>query len=117
MSDTQKNVVCILCPRGCRLTVDTETLEVVGNSCKRGLQFGPQEIISPRRGLTTTASIENALYKQIPVRTTTSVEFNKIFDCIAEIKKLRLKAPIKTGDVLIKNILDTGADVIASRSL
>lgn len=112
-----KNVMCILCPRGCRLTVDTETLEVIGNDCKRGLQFGPQEITSPRRGLTTTASIENALYKQIPVRTTSYIEFSKMFDCIKEIKKLKLKAPIKVGDVLIKDILGTGVDVIASRSL
>ena len=31
----KKNIICIVCPMGCHLTVDTETLEVTGNTCPR----------------------------------------------------------------------------------
>lgn len=113
----KKDLICILCPRGCRVSVDTETLEVTGNSCPKGAQFGPQEISNPQRMLTSTAPIQGALHLRIPVRTTESIPFDKIFSCTEEIKKLRLTAPIKVGQILIKNILDTGVDIIASRSL
>lgn len=113
----KKDIVCILCPRGCKLIVDDETYEVMGQGCRRGLQFGAQEIINPMRMLTTTAKISNALHKQIPVRSTGPIAFDKIFECTKEIKKLNVQAPVKVGQVLIKNILNTGIDVIASRSL
>lgn len=113
----EKKLVCILCPRGCRITVNMETLEVTGNSCPKGAQFGPQEIINPERMITSTAFIEGALYKRIPVRTTKAIPKDQLFSCIKEIKKLRLKAPIQVGQVLITNVLDTGADIIASRNL
>ncbi len=113
----KKNLVCVLCPRGCRIIVDSESLEVIGNACSRGAQFGPQEIISPQRMLTSTASIKGALHKKIPVRTTSAIPFDQTFQCIQEIQKLQLTAPIEVGQVLIPNILGTGVDIIASRSL
>ena len=113
----KKNLVCVLCPRGCRIVVDTESLEVTGNSCPRGAQFGPQEITSPQRMLTSTAAVKGALHKKIPVRTTFAIPFDQTFNCIQEIQKLQLSAPIEVGQVLIPNILGTGVDIIASRSL
>lgn len=113
----KKDLVCVLCPRGCHIVVDTETYDVTGNFCPRGAQFGPQEITAPQRMLTTSAYIRGALHKKIPVRTTSAIPFDKTFECITEIQKLKLTAPIKAGQVLISNILGTGVDVIASRSL
>ncbi|MGL5955737.1 MAG: DUF1667 domain-containing protein [Brevinema sp.] len=113
----KKDLVCILCPRGCHITVDTETLEVTGNACPRGAQFGPQEISSPQRLLTSTAPIKGALHKKIPVRTSAAIPFDRIFACVQEIQNLQVTAPVKVGQVLIPNILDTGVDVVAARSL
>ena len=28
-----KEMVCIVCPMGCHLTIDTDTLDVKGNTC------------------------------------------------------------------------------------
>ena len=33
------------------------------------------------------------------------------------IAKIEVQAPIKIGDVLIKNILDTGVDIVATRNI
>ena len=35
-----KELICIVCPRGCHLTVDTELEKVTGNTCKRGEIYG-----------------------------------------------------------------------------
>ncbi len=113
----KKEMICILCPRGCHITVDTETFEVTGNSCPRGAQFGAQEITDPQRLLTTTAKIVGAIHQQIPVRSTNSISIAKLDDCLAQIKTLNLQAPIKVGDILIADICGTGVDIVASRSM
>lgn len=41
------NIVCIVCPKGCRLTVDDKTFEVTGNNCPRGAAYGKTELTSP----------------------------------------------------------------------
>jgi CxxC motif-containing protein len=53
----KKEFVCINCPRGCMLTVDTETLEVKGNSCPRGEAYGKAEVTNPVRTVTSTVKI------------------------------------------------------------
>lgn len=113
----KKDLVCVLCPRGCHITVDTDTLEVTGHSCPRGAQFGPQEITDPLRLLTSTACIKGALYRRIPVRTTGSIPFSQMSECMRQIKNLELTAPIKVGQVLIPNILGTDVSIIATRNM
>ena len=39
------------------------------------------------------------------------------FEAIKKINKVTVKAPVKAGDVIVENILGTGVDVIASRSM
>ncbi|MGL5955710.1 MAG: DUF1667 domain-containing protein [Brevinema sp.] len=53
----------------------------------------------------------------MPVRTTSALPFDKMFNCMKEIQKLQLTVLVKVGQVLIPNILDTGVDIIASRNL
>lgn len=33
------------------------------------------------------------------------------------VKQVQIEAPVKVGDVIMKNVLDTGADVVATRSV
>ena len=41
-----KELVCIVCPKGCRLSVDEENgFAVTGNSCPRGEEYGKREKI------------------------------------------------------------------------
>ena len=50
-----KELVCIVCPRGCRLKVDEENdFAVTGNTCPRGAEYGRNEIMAPTRVLTST---------------------------------------------------------------
>ena len=43
-----KELTCIVCPRGCRLTID-DNLNVTGNSCPRGAQYAKDEMTNPKR--------------------------------------------------------------------
>ena len=113
------NLVCIVCPVGCQLEVtkDGDDITVTGNGCKRGPEYAKNEITNPTRVLTTTVKVENAKINRIPVKTKGEIPKGLLFDAMKLINKAVLKAPVKVGDVVIKNILDTGIDVVAARSL
>ncbi|MBD7915954.1 DUF1667 domain-containing protein [Clostridium sp. Sa3CUN1] len=112
-----KELICISCPMGCHLKVDTDKLEVTGNTCKRGKIYGINEVTNPVRVVTTTVKIEGGEHTVLPVKTKMPIPKDLNFKCIEELNKITVKSPIKMGDVIIENILDTGVDVIATRDL
>ena len=118
---SEQKFICIMCPLGCEVTVKLdekgEIRETVGAKCKKGEKYSAEELKNPTRILTSTAAIEDALHARLPVRTSAPVPKNKIFECMKEISKIKVKAPIKIGDKIIKNILKLNIDVIATRDL
>ena len=113
-----KQFICTVCPRGCHLTVDeSNDYAVSGNSCPRGEQYGRSEVINPMRTLTSTVRISGAALRRCPVRTSTAIPKKLLFDAMREIDKVEVPAPVHRGDTLIKNLLNTGADLIATRDL
>ncbi|MTI71690.1 MAG: DUF1667 domain-containing protein [Firmicutes bacterium] len=117
-----KEVVCIVCPMGCHIKVKKDEnlylgYTVEGNKCKRGKEYGIKELTNPTRIITTTVKIKNSHLRRLPVKTNEPVAKDKIFECMKVINKVSIKAPIKVGDVVLENILDTGVDIVASRSM
>lgn len=111
------NIVCIVCPKGCRLTVDETTFEVVGNNCPRGAAYGKAELTSPTRVITSTVKVEKGDICRCPVRTKGAIPKGKMFDVMSALRKVTLVSPVKIGDVVIPNVCDTGIDVIATRNV
>lgn len=113
-----KELVCIVCPKGCRLRVDEENGYLVsGNSCIRGAEYGKNEILNPTRVLTSTVKMEGGLYRRCPVKTNKAVPKGKLFDIMNALNAVTLTAPVQVGQVIIKNVCGTGADVIATKAL
>ena len=113
----EKELICIVCPRGCHLKVDVENKNVTGNTCKRGFEYGLNEVISPTRIVTSTVKVQNASQCVVPVKTEKAIPKEKIFDIMKEINKVEIKTPIKIGQVIIENILGTGVNVVATKSI
>lgn len=116
-----REMVCIVCPMGCRLTVtateDDTGLSVIGNQCKRGEAYAIEEMTNPTRMLPTTMVIRGGLLKRLPVRTEKPIPKELIFEAMKKIDEVIVEAPVKRGDVVIRNLLGTGVNVIASRSM
>ena len=111
-----KELTCIVCPRGCRLTIDDE-FNVTGNSCPRGAQYAKDELTNPKRMITSFVRVKNRENCVVSVKTSTSIPKGMIFDVMNEIEKVRVMAPVKIGDVAIKNVLNTGADIIITKNI
>lgn len=111
-----RNLTCIVCPRGCALTVtltdDGKIEKIEGNACKRGVDYATAECTHPMRTVTSTVRLEDG--RVLPVKTNTAVPKELVFEVMKEINKTVAKADLKIGDVIIKDVLGTGADVVAS---
>ena len=114
-----RNYVCIVCPNSCRLTVTDEggTIKVTGNHCRRGEEHGINEFNHPVRMLTSTVAISGGVLSRLSVISTNVLPKDQIESCLAELYQVSVKAPVKCGDVIVKNIQNTGVDIVASRSM
>ena len=111
-------LICICCPRGCRLSVDeNKDYEVTGASCEKGVEYGKMEIKDPRRVLTSTVRIEGAALRRCSVKTSLAIPKGELFKVMREIDGVVLKSPVKVGDLIIENVCGTGADIVSTRSL
>ena len=111
---------CINCPLSCSLELTEENgeiLEIKGNECKLGAKYAEAEFRDPRRVVTTTVGVRNGALPLLPVRTATSIPKRLVTDATKVLANVVVDAPVENGQVVMKNILDTGVDVIASRDL
>ena len=111
-----KELICITCPRGCHLSVD-DNLNVTGNFCPRGVAYAKAELTHPVRMVTSTVEVVSSSEARLPVKTKDPIPKELIFPVMEEINKVIVKAPIKIGDVIIKDILGTGVDIIATKNI
>lgn len=107
---------CIVCPRSCRISVreTNEGLEIHGQGCGRGKAYVQAEYTHPERTVTTTVVLDNSRARRLPVVSTAPVAKEMLKPCLDEIYQLRVIAPVTKDQVLIKNILNTGVDIIAA---
>lgn len=121
-----REMICINCPIGCNLNVygdSEENIRVEGNKCPRGLQYGKDEVLNPKRMVTSSVPLsedENTgIYQMISVKTSEAVPKELIFSVLKEIKSIDLKSKgikkIEVGDILLENVCNTGVDIVATQ--
>lgn len=115
-----KKLTCISCPEGCVLEIiaDRDRISSIsGNKCKKGLSFAENEIFSPTRILTSTVTIDSEDYHRLPVRSSIAVPKKDIFKIIEELKKVKLKAPVSMGEIILKINNGSQISIIASMTI
>jgi CxxC motif-containing protein len=116
----RKELTCIGCPMGCQITVELENgeiLSVTGNTCAIGDRYARNEVIHPERTVTSTAVVDGGDKPRVSVKTAGNIPKDKIFECMKAIDAVRVKAPVHIGDVIIKDVVGTGVDVVATRNI
>ena len=117
----EERIICIGCPMGCMVVLDIDDEEkVVGITdykCKQGMKYALEEYKNPGRILTTTVLTETSYQPLLAVRTTMPILKTKLAEGMGALAKVRAKPPIKIGDVIVSNLLDTGVDVVATSGL
>ncbi|MDR1230363.1 MAG: FAD-dependent oxidoreductase [Spirochaetaceae bacterium] len=116
--DGVTELICIGCPKGCHLQVDEKNgYAVTGNDCSRGADYGKQEVTNPTRVITSTVCVSGGSISRVPVKTDKTIPKPKIFEAMKLLDNLEVKAPVKTGEVVVSDICGTGANFVATRNL
>lgn len=114
---TEKTITCITCPLGCDIVVRDEGDGISymhGNQCKRGEEYARNEFVHPVRILTTTAKIECGETPLVPVCSDKPISRKLLMQCMEEIRKVILTAPVFMHDVIIPDILGTDVNIMAT---
>lgn len=114
----KEKLICIACPIGCHLEIDVDKdYLVTGNQCKRGEVYGKKELINPTRIITSTVIIKEAIHKRLPVKTNGEVPKDLIFDVMEQLNDIVLISPVSVGDIIIKDVCNSGIDIVSTRSM
>lgn len=116
----EKNIVCINCPKGCRIKVEAEgdhIKNISGYKCKEGKKYAREEFINPTRILPATVKVINGEYPLVPVKTDQPIPKDLLLTAMKVIAGRKVEAPIEVGDILIANILGTGVDLVATSNI
>jgi len=120
MEGKKQIITCIVCPIGCeiKLKVKEGKIEAMsGNKCSQGIEYAKQEYYNPQRVLTTTVRVKEGKLPLVPVRTDRPISKRMLKKCMRYLAKIEVRAPIRLGQVIIRNVLNTGANVVSTRKL
>jgi CxxC motif-containing protein len=114
-----KEILCIVCPNGCRLQVEENNgaLRVTGNLCGRGPDFAQKEIVNPTRTLTTTVRTAFPGIPVLPVRTAEEIPKARIRDVMDRLKTVIVNRPLGAGEAVVEDVLGLGVPVIATSNI
>ena len=117
-----KMITCTICPVGCEMDIEYEgnkLIKVSGHTCKRGEKYAENEIVDPRRVLTSTVVLNGAKIKLMPVKTDKPIAKDKLLEAVREINKIKIAAPfqIRMGDVLYSDFTENGINLVAGRDV
>ncbi len=96
---------------------DREINGISGNLCDKGKDYVKKELFSPERGVTSSVNVKGGVLPLVSVKTSKPIPKNRIFELMDYIADIEVQAPIKTGDVIVKDILETGADIVATKNV
>ncbi len=118
--EQKMELTCIRCPMGCRMTATVENgsvTAVTGNTCRRGKEYAMTEAVAPVRTVTSTVLCLGGVRPVVAVKTVPEVPKARVFDVMDVIRRIRVKAPVHIGDVLLRDAAGTGADIVATAEL
>ena len=115
-----REFTCIMCPQGCDIKVELEDgviKSVTGNTCPKGEAYVTQEIQNPMRNIASSILVDGGELPLASVRLSGVIPKDRIFDVMAEIRRVELPAPVHEGDVAIADVLGLGVDVIVTKDV
>ncbi len=116
----EKVITCIVCPIGCKISFNTDGKHFKisnGNKCIKGVEYARAEALDPRRMLTSSVLVINGEWPLASVKSSKPVPKNKLFQVLKHITQAKVDAPVTLGQNILKNVANTGINIIATKSV
>lgn len=107
-----KTITCIMCPNGCEITYDLE-----GGMCGKGPEYVKNEILNPMRTLTTSVRVTGGEIPLVSVKTTESIEKERLMDAMKLIFDISVAAPVAPGQIIRKDFMKPGVNLVATKAV
>ena len=114
------DLVCINCPLSCSIELteeNGEVLEISGADCKVGVKYAEEEFRNPRRMVSTTVKVRGGVLPLLPVASASPIPKSMVRDAVEALAGIVLEAPVADGQLVYRDILGTGVDIVSSRRL
>ena len=92
-------------------------LKVDGSGCKRGQEYVQRELVDPRRMVASTVRVQGSRHPLLPVYTSAPFPKPRIQELLVALRGIMVSAPVKMGEVVLKDALGEGIDIVASRDI
>ncbi len=121
-----KDMVCIVCPKGCRLVTGLPvaeggspegTVSVEGAGCKRGVEYAAGELRDPRRVLTSTVRTLVPARRRLAVRTSGPIPLPGLVAAARSLDLILVSGPLRAGDRIVGDWLGLGVALVAADDL
>lgn len=67
--------------------------------------------------LTTTVKIKSETSTLLPVKTSAPIPVDRLKKAMKKISKIKVKAPIYVGDVVLKNFIEKGTNLVSTKTV
>ncbi|MFW6036086.1 MAG: DUF1667 domain-containing protein [Halothermotrichaceae bacterium] len=117
---SRSNIICINCPKGCRMTVEAEDgriTNISGFSCPIGEKYAREEFKNPTRILPTTVRVKNGVLPLVSVKTSKPIPKNILLEAMNKIAQIEVEAPVIIGQIIQEDFLATEVNLVATRSV
>ena len=113
----KRNMICIICPRGCAMTAKLENgaVTVTGHTCPKGEEYAINECTNPVRTVTACVRIANRENTMVSVKTERPVPKERMADVIQALRDVRLNAPVAIGTVVLEDLF--GSPVVVTKNI
>lgn len=113
----KRNLICIICPRGCAMTaeIEGEKVTVTGNSCPKGEEYAINECLHPMRTVTATVRISNREDTMVSVKTEHPVPKEKMMEVMEKLRAIAVEAPVAIGDEILPEVF--GTRIVATKNI
>ena len=117
---TDRRMICLSCPIGCELRVrmaSGQVSQVEGNRCPRGEEYAQREAVEPMRTLPSSVSVVGGTRKLLSVKTDSPIPRQLFREAMRVIRQTSVTAPVAIGDIVLEDLLGTGANLVATREI
>lgn len=111
--------ICKGCNEYCCINIDKsgEYIELKGNLCDKAFDYVENKIKSKKDIFTSLVRIKGACCNVVPVKSNKPLDKSLWLECSKALSMLHVGAPIKMGDIVCHNLLNTGIDIICTKNV
>lgn len=114
-----KRIICDICESKCvlKITKNDNDINIYGNKCEKGIEFGEKNITCDKDILVTLVRLKGSNQMVLPVKTKDPVDKKLFIEISKALSRVYVNVPVKLGDTICKNILNTGVDIVSGKNI